>query len=156
MSNLAKLVETYRRRHWRIVTAESCTGGMIAASLTEIAGSSEIFDRGFVTYSNAAKTELLNVPESVIDRHGAVSAEVAQAMAKGALARANADVALSVTGIAGPGGGSPDKPVGLVFLACISKTRPPVVEQRNFAGNRVRIREQARECALDMLMTAAS
>lgn len=100
-----------------LATAESCTGGLIAASCTELAGSSAWFERGFVTYSNAAKTELLGVPAELIDRHGAVSEEVAKAMAAGALARSRADIAVAVTGVAGPTGGSEAKPVGTVWLA---------------------------------------
>jgi nicotinamide-nucleotide amidase len=99
-----------RARGWMVVTAESCTGGMIAAALTSIAGSSDVVDRGFVTYSNAAKTDMLGVPAAVIEMHGAVSAEVAAVMAQGALERSRAGIAVSVTGIAGPGGGSAEKP----------------------------------------------
>lgn len=102
---------------WMLCTAESCTGGLIAASCTELAGSSVWFERGFVTYSNEAKTELLGVPAELIAQHGAVSAEVARAMALGALARSRAQVAVAVTGIAGPGGAVPGKPVGTVWLA---------------------------------------
>lgn len=101
-----------------LATVESCTGGLIAASLTEIPGSSAVVEAGLVTYSNAAKTRLAGVPESLIHRHGAVSRAVAIAMAEGGLSRSAADVAVSVTGIAGPGGGSPEKPVGTVHLAC--------------------------------------
>lgn len=109
-------------RRLMIATAESCTGGLIAGALTEIAGSSAAVDRGFVTYSNEAKTEMLGVPASVLARHGAVSETVARAMAEGALARSRADVTVAVTGIAGPGGGSAGKPVGLVHLAAARKT----------------------------------
>src|SRR5215467_1603614 len=110
----AELLERYRRAGKKIATAESCTGGMVAAALTDIAGSSAAFERGFVTYSNAAKTEQLGVDAALIASKGAVSAEVAAAMAEGALKHAQAAVAVSVTGIAGPDGGSADKPVGLV------------------------------------------
>ena len=106
-----------RARTWRLATAESCTGGLVAAALTEIAGSSDVFDRGFVTYSNAAKHELLAVAQDPLERFGAVSAEVARAMAQGALAASRADLAVAITGVAGPGGGGPDKPVGLVHFA---------------------------------------
>lgn len=106
----------------KIATAESCTGGLIAAVLTAIAGSSDVFDRGFVTYSNEAKTALLGVDPAMITRHGAVSEAVASQMAAGALARSNANIAVSVTGIAGPGGGSAEKPVGLVFIATSART----------------------------------
>ena len=112
-----RLAGALARRGWRLVTAESCTGGLIAAACTAVAGSSDWFERGLVTYSNAAKTELLGVPAALIERHGAVSAEVAREMAEGALRHAPADLALAVTGIAGPGGGSPGKPVGTVWLA---------------------------------------
>ena len=107
-----------------LATAESCTGGLIAAALTAIAGSSDVVDRGFVTYSNAAKREMLGVSAGLLERHGAVSEEVARAMAEGALARSGATVTVAVTGIAGPGGGSAEKPVGLVWLACAGKDRP--------------------------------
>src|SRR6185503_18341011 len=103
----------HRRAHLKVATAESCTGGAIAAALTDIAGSSDVFERGFVVYSNEAKTELLGVPAPLVAKHGAVSQEVAAAMAEGALAHSRADAAISVTGIAGPGGGTPSKPVGL-------------------------------------------
>jgi nicotinamide-nucleotide amidase len=111
------LLVNFRQRGWTIATAESCTGGLISATLTEIAGSSDVFDRGFVPYSNKAKTDLLGVPAQVIASHGAVSMEVALAMAAGALRKSGTHAALAVTGIAGPGGGTPEKPVGLVHLA---------------------------------------
>jgi nicotinamide-nucleotide amidase len=111
------LLDACKARKSMISTAESCTGGLIAALLTEIAGSSAVFERGFVTYSNAAKCDLLGVPATLIGRFGAVSAEVAVAMAKGALTHSTADLAVSVTGVAGPGGGTAAKPVGLVHLA---------------------------------------
>ena len=116
-----ELLADLRSRNMRIATAESCTGGLVAGVLTEIPGSSDVFERGFVTYSNAAKIELLAVGRDVLDRHGAVSAAVAIAMADGALKHAHADIALSVTGIAGPDGGTAAKPVGLVYLA-VSRT----------------------------------
>jgi nicotinamide-nucleotide amidase len=112
-----ELLEAARKRGLHIVTAESCTGGLIVALLTEIPGSSDIVERGFVTYSDAAKTEMLGVSTALIERHGAVSPEVAVAMAEGALKHSHAQLAVAVTGIAGPGGGSPAKPVGLVHLA---------------------------------------
>ncbi len=111
------LLESCRRIGRMVATAESCTGGLIAASLTAIAGSSDVVDRGFVTYSNEAKMEMLSVPEALLAEYGAVSAPCARAMAEGALAHAQADIAVSITGIAGPGGGSPEKPVGLVHFA---------------------------------------
>jgi nicotinamide-nucleotide amidase len=112
----AALLEACRRAGVRLTTAESCTGGLIAAALTEVPGSSDVFERGFITYSNTAKTELLGVPSELIEQQGAVSEEVACAMATGALKHSQADIAVAVTGIAGPGGGTPAKPVGLVYI----------------------------------------
>ena len=112
-----QLLAAFRRGRLTLATAESCTGGMIAAILTEVPGSSDVLDRGFVTYSNAAKTEMLGVAASLIDAHGAVSRDVALAMAAGALAHSRADISVAVTGVAGPGGGTEAKPVGLVHLA---------------------------------------
>ncbi|MCF6197808.1 MAG: CinA family protein [Hyphomicrobiaceae bacterium] len=110
-----------RQQGLRITTAESCTGGLIAALFTEIAGSSEVFERGFVTYSNEAKAELLSVPMDLIEEWGAISSQVAAAMSKGALRNSRADISVSVTGIAGPGGGSKAKPVGLVYLSAATQ-----------------------------------
>lgn len=115
------LLDLCRRNNLRIATAESCTGGLIAATLTEIPGSSDVVDRGFVTYSNEAKQAMLGVPAATLQQFGAVSRETAEAMAQGALGHAIAELAVSVTGIAGPGGGSPDKPVGLVHFAAASR-----------------------------------
>ncbi|MEZ5774382.1 MAG: nicotinamide-nucleotide amidohydrolase family protein [Hyphomicrobiaceae bacterium] len=123
-----------RHNGMKLATAESCTGGLIAGALTEIAGSSDVFERGFVTYSNAAKTEAIGVPAALIAAHGAVSAEVARAMAEGALARSAAGIAISVTGVAGPGGGSPDKPVGLVHIAAAMGEEPTLHRELRF-GN---------------------
>jgi nicotinamide-nucleotide amidase len=113
----AALLQACRERSITLATAESCTGGLIAATLTEIPGASDVVDRGFVTYSNAAKTDMLGVPAALIVEQGAVSEAVARVMALNALTRSRAGIAVAVTGIAGPGGGSPDKPVGLVHLA---------------------------------------
>src|SRR5690348_6518081 len=118
-----QVLDRYRATRLRLATAESCTGGLIAACLTEIAGSSDVVERGFVTYSNAAKQELLGVPRLLIETQGAVSSEVAEAMATGALAHSLADVAVSVTGVAGPGGGSALKPVGLVHFGVARRAR---------------------------------
>jgi len=118
------LLQLCRDRGVMIATAESCTGGLVAATLTEIAGSSDVVDRGFVTYSNAAKRELLGVPLDMIEQEGAVSEAVVRAMAKGALARSNADVTVSISGVAGPGGGTTEKPVGLVHFAAARTGRP--------------------------------
>lgn len=117
LSIVQELAETLRQRGWVLCTAESCTGGLIAGACTDLAGSSDWFDRGFVTYSNAAKTELLGVPSALIDQHGAVSEPVARAMAEGALTHSHAQLSLAVTGVAGPTGGSADKPVGTVWFS---------------------------------------
>lgn len=114
----ASVIQAAAARGWTIATAESCTGGLVAAALTAVAGSSAVVDRGFVTYSNAAKTDLLGVPNAVLAEHGAVSEAVARAMAEGARDRAGVSLTVSITGIAGPGGGSTDKPLGLVHFAC--------------------------------------
>ncbi len=148
---LAALLGRYRRRGWRIATAESCTGGLIAAALTETPGSSDVFDRGFVTYTNQAKSDLLGVAEDLLIHHGAVSAEVAAAMAEGALARSQADIAIAVTGIAGPDGGSRQKPVGLVYLGLARREADARVERCDFRGDRGAIRAAALSRALDML-----
>lgn len=135
-----------------IVTAESCTGGLIAAALTEIAGSSAVVDRGFVTYSNEAKVEMLGVRPTLIERHGAVSEEVAKAMAEGALARSPADLSVAVTGIAGPTGGSPEKPVGLVHFAAMRRDGSPIHLVRRFGDiGRTGVRIASVEVALTML-----
>lgn len=143
-----------RARGVMLATAESCTGGMIAGALTEIAGSSDVVERGFVTYSNAAKTELLGVKASLIEAHGAVSGEVAAAMAEGALAHAPVDLAVSVTGIAGPGGASPGKPVGLVWFGLARRGKPVRTEHHIFPGDRSLIRRAAVERALVLLAAA--
>jgi nicotinamide-nucleotide amidase len=144
-----------RGRGWRLATAESCTGGLVAAALTAIAGSSEVIERGFFTYSNAAKHELLGVPRETIAEHGAVSAETAAAMARGAVARAGIDLAVSVTGIAGPGGGTAQKPVGLVYLGIATRAGAARVERRVFPGDRTEIRRAALVEALRMLAAEA-
>jgi nicotinamide-nucleotide amidase len=128
------LLAEFEQRRRKLATAESCTGGLLAGLLTEIAGSSAVFERGFVTYSNSAKSELIGVPPALIERHGAVSDEVARAMAEGALARAPVDMAVSVTGIAGPDGGSPEKPVGLVFVAAALRGRPTLARECRFGS----------------------
>jgi nicotinamide-nucleotide amidase len=140
----AGLLEACRARGLTLATAESCTGGLIAAALTEVAGSSDVFDRGFVTYSNQAKIEMLGIPAELIAEHGAVSREVAEAMAKGALAASQADIAVAVTGIAGPGGGSALKPVGLVHLCAAGRNgRLFHLEQRYGETGRAEIRRAA-------------
>ena len=139
-----------------MATAESCTGGLIAAALTEIPGSSDVMDRGFVTYSNQAKTQMLGVPQSLIAAHGAVSQHVAAAMAHGALAHAPVHIAISVTGIAGPGGGSAAKPVGLVWFGCATTAGHSHTISHIFPGDRAAIREAAVQVALDLLLHAAT
>lgn len=134
------LARALSARGWMMTTAESCTGGLIAAACTELAGSSNWFDRGVVTYSNEAKADMLGVPAALIDQHGAVSEEVARAMALGALARSQAQVAVAVTGIAGPTGGSRDKPVGTVWLAWAPGAGPVITKRCLFAGDRAAVR----------------
>jgi nicotinamide-nucleotide amidase len=151
----ARLLALYRSRALKLVTAESCTGGLVAALLTEIAGSSDVVERGFVVYSNEAKSELLGVSPQLIARHGAVSAAVAAAMAEGAIAHSRADVALSITGVAGPGGGSAEKPVGLVFLAVHRRDGPAKVERALFPGDRTAVRRASVERGFALLTEAA-
>jgi len=145
------LLELCRRGRIRLATAESCTGGLIIGCLTEIAGSSDVVDRGFVTYSNEAKSELVGVPAMLIALHGAVSEPVARAMAEGALARSMADITVAVTGIAGPGGGSAEKPVGLVHFACAGRGRPTFHHREVFPGSRAAIRDATVQTALALL-----
>ena len=137
-----------------VVTAESCTGGLIAGAITDIAGSSAALDRGFVTYSNEAKAEMLGVPAEMIEEHGAVSEEVAQAMVIGALAHSRASFGVAVTGVAGPGGGSAEKPVGLVYIAAATKEPQRVVVSRELFPDdgRASIREATVRQALTMLL----
>jgi nicotinamide-nucleotide amidase len=144
-----------RARGLTLATAESCTGGLVAAALTAIAGSSDVVERGFVTYSNAAKAELLGVPTTLIADKGAVSAEVAAAMAQGARIRAGVGLAVAVTGIAGPGGATPGKPVGLVHFGLAVQGIATRTEQRVFAGDRGAVRAQALRLALELLLASA-
>ena len=152
LENLAeKIGNELLSRGEKLTTAESCTGGWVAQTITAIAGSSGWFDRGFVTYSNAAKHEMLGVTESTLERHGAVSEATARAMAQGALAHSHADWAISITGIAGPGGGSPEKPVGTVCFAWASNNGGCEAQTRIFSGERTSIREQSVHHALSGL-----
>ena len=155
-AEVAILADGLRARGWRIATAESCTGGRIAGACTDLAGSSDWFERGVVTYSNAAKTELLGVPAALIDAEGAVSEPVALAMAEGALRGARAELAVAVTGVAGPGGGSPAKPVGMVWLAWAWRDaagRPCALAQcRQFDGDRAAVRLATVAAALQGLI----
>ena len=132
----SRLSRRLRKRGWSIVTAESCTGGLVAGALTAIPGSSDVVDRGFVTYSNEAKMDMLGVPEALLRAFGAVSEPVARAMAEGALAKSRAGIAVSITGVAGPGGGTPDKPVGLVHFGLARKDKPTIATHRIFPGYR--------------------
>lgn len=140
-----------KKRGITLATAESCTGGLLSAMLTELPGSSAMFTHGYITYANEAKTEMLGVPMQLIDHHGAVSEQVARAMAEGALKNSSADLAVSITGIAGPGGGE-NKPVGTVHFACAMKGKPTIHQHKIFAGNRSEIRCAAVDCALDMIL----
>jgi nicotinamide-nucleotide amidase len=152
---VAECADALSARGWMLATAESCTGGMIAAACTDLAGSSAWFERGFVSYSNEAKTELLGVPAALIATHGAVSREVAEAMATGALARSRATVAVAVTGIAGPGGATPGKPVGTVWLAWAVRGLASGAERLNLSGDRAAVRSQTVEAALAQVLDAA-
>ncbi|MFC6486797.1 CinA family protein [Nitratireductor sp. GCM10026969] len=148
-----KVLEALRQRGLRLATAESCTGGMISAAITDLAGASDVLERGFVTYSNAAKAEMLGVPPETISAHGAVSAETARAMAAGALAHSHADIAVSVTGVAGPGGGTAEKPVGLVWFGLAVKDKEPRAENRRFlGGERAIVRRDSVATALELVL----
>mgnify|MGYP001764068424 CR=1 FL=1 len=152
------LADALRRRGWHLATAESCTGGLIAAACTAVAGSSDWFERGFVTYSNAAKTDMLGVAPQLLQAHGAVSEAVACAMAGGALQRAGVDLAVAVTGIAGPGGATPGKPVGLVWLAVARREAGGATQVRaerlQLDGDRSAVRAQTVAVALQRLRAA--
>jgi nicotinamide-nucleotide amidase len=147
-----EVLELCRLHGVMLATAESCTGGLVAAALTAIPGSSRIVERGFVTYSNQAKTDMLGVPEALIESHGAVSAEVARAMAEGAVTHSRADVSLSITGIAGPDGGTAAKPVGTVHIAAAQRGALTLHRACLFPGDRNSVRERAALAALELLM----
>ncbi|MBI1205683.1 MAG: nicotinamide-nucleotide amidohydrolase family protein [Azospirillum sp.] len=157
-AGLFLLAETVLERScqagWRLAVAESCTGGLVAGCLTAVAGSSKAFERGFVTYSNEAKIELLDVPAELLGAYGAVSCEVAEAMALGAIAHSRADLAVSVTGIAGPGGQTITKPVGLVHVGVARRGGPVTTHRDLFLGNRNAIRLAAVERALTLMRDA--
>jgi len=151
------LANTLVEHGWKIALAESCTGGLVCATLTDLAGSSDWFERGYITYSNAAKTECLDVPAETIQSFGAVSKQVAAAMANGARLKAGVNVALSITGIAGPTGGSPDKPVGTVCFGWSIKQQvgddvKTITITKQFSGDRQTVREQACDFALSKLL----
>lgn len=151
----ARLLELCRDRNILLATAESCTGGLVAAALTAMAGSSDVFERGFVTYSNEAKAAMLGVPVALIASHGAVSEPVARAMAEGAIRHSRANLAVSVTGVAGPGGGSAEKPVGLVWIAAARQGGAVISERHLFPGDRTAVREASVAAALSLLARLA-
>lgn len=156
MTLAEQVIQTFVSKGWMIATAESCTGGLVAAAITDVAGSSAVFDRGYVTYSNAAKTEMLGVDADVIASSGAVSKVVAQHMAIGVLTHSNAQVSVAVTGVAGPTGGTAEKPVGLVHFACaVRGGRIQHVERRFGELGRLQIRQGAVQQALQLLLEAA-
>lgn len=157
LDQAARLLQMCRTSHLRIVTAESCTGGLVAGLLTAIPGSSDVVDRAFVTYSNEAKAEMLGVPADLIEAKGAVSEEVARAMAEGALRHSRAQLAVSITGVAGPGGGTAAKPVGLVHFATALVHFPVVLQEARFGElGREEIRMQSVMTALEMLRRVVS
>lgn len=139
-------------RKWKVATAESCTGGLVSAAITKRPGSSTIFDRGFVTYSNDAKIDQLGVTKETLDAHGAVSAETAEEMAQGALKNSQSDLTVSITGIAGPDGGTDDKPVGLVYFGYAHKNGSSGTQKEVFEGSREQIRAAAAKTALQLLI----
>jgi nicotinamide-nucleotide amidase len=149
LTTLATLVGArLKERGLMLATAESCTGGWISQALTSISGSSDWFERGFVTYSNASKEEMLGVARATLERHGAVSEQTAHEMVAGALSRSRADVALAITGVAGPTGGTPDKPIGMVCLAWARTGAPTACATRQFSGDREAVRRQSVIAAL--------
>jgi nicotinamide-nucleotide amidase len=153
IAQAAELLTEARKRGVTIATAESCTGGLLAATLTAVPGSSDVFERGFVTYSNASKSELLGVPVWLIERHGAVSEDVVRAMAGGALTHSRATIAIAVTGVAGPGGGTAEKPVGLVHFAAMRRGQPARQAAHRFGDiGRSQIRVATVREALSMMM----
>lgn len=148
-----KVVSVYSAARLKIVTAESCTGGLIAAALTDVPGSSAVLERGFVSYSNDAKVEVLGVPPDILEQYGAVSARIAEEMAQGALEFSRADVAISVTGIAGPDGGSAEKPVGLVYFGLATRHGMLMHYKCHFSGDRDAVRIQSVTEALNLVLT---
>lgn len=148
---LKKIANLLKQKHLTVATAESCTGGLIAHSLTNISGSSNYFDRGIVSYSNNAKIELLGASEEILKKYGAVSEQVAIVMAEGVRIKSNVDIGISTTGIAGPTGGTKEKPVGLVYIA-VSTTRNVAVKKFQFTGNRIQNKESTCNAALQMLL----
>lgn len=147
-----QLIKQLRSRGLKLVTAESCTGGLLSGAITEIPNCSDVFERGYVTYSNESKIELLTVPTFFIEDYGAVSRETAIAMAEGALLMSRANISLSITGVAGPDGGTEEKPVGTIYLASAFNGHETMYEHHIYSGSRHSIREQCVECALDILL----
>ena len=147
------IINLAQEKNLKIATAESCTGGLVSALFTEIAGSSKVFECGFATYSNAAKTKMLQVPKELLDEYGAVSIEVAVSMAQGAIKNSAANISVAITGIAGPEGGSPEKPIGLIYIAALNSKYPQhvVVHKFNFAGDRNQVRQASVIAALEEL-----
>ncbi len=152
---VAKLSEVLKAKDMSLVSAESCTGGMIGVAITDVPGSSSVFDRGFITYSNDAKEEVLGVSSNILLHYGAVSSQCADAMVLGALKNSSADIAVSVTGIAGPSGGDESKPVGLVYIGVCVRGKEPVVIENRFRGSRDDIRIASCEKALSLLLDTA-
>ncbi len=146
-----EIVAILKEKKWQVTCAESCSGGLIAASLVNVEGVSDVFMESYVTYANSAKHKLLGVSLQTLDQYGAVSRQVAEQMARGAADAAGAQAAIAVTGIAGPGGGTPDKPVGLVYIGCFVNGKIVVTENR-FHGNRMEIRQQTTQAALSLLL----
>ena len=155
LSLAQSVLDAFRTRNWRLATAESCTGGLVAGALTAIAGSSDVVERGFVTYSNEAKSELVGVPAETIAAHGAVSGETVAAMARGAITHSPVDLAISIAGIAGPGGATPTKPVGLVLFGLARRDGTCRTERRVFSGDRSAVRQAALKTALKLLEAEA-
>jgi nicotinamide-nucleotide amidase len=155
LSSVQVVAERLLKHRQKVCTAESCTGGLIAKTFTDLAGSSDWFERGFVTYSNAAKNQMLAVPASLIEDYGAVSEAVATAMASGALRHSEADYSIAVTGVAGPGGGSDDKPVGTVWIA-VASAEQMVAKRYQFDGDRQAVRAATLHSALELLLDLVS
>lgn len=150
-----KVVTELKKRNLKITTAESCTGGLIAATLVNVSGASDVFEEGYITYANEAKSKLLGVSKEALEQYGAVSSVVAEQMALGAARAAGVQAALAATGIAGPGGGTPEKPVGLVYIGCFLNGMVQVKENR-FKGTRTEVRNQTVEAALELLLHCLS
>ena len=155
IQSAADTIEACRNAGVMVATVESCTGGLVSGALTSVSGSSDVLDRGFVTYSNEAKNELVGVPLPLIESHGAVSAEVAEAMARGGVECSNAQIAVAITGVAGPGGGTAAKPVGLVHFGCYRDGRAIILHHEIFEGDRAAVRAASILQALAMLRQAA-